>query len=98
MPYTRADIDRILNSNPRAVGRAMIVLFERQTADEQQRSSTRHQNGRGFNAYSARSGSYYARWVQSGRQLTGRHLVKARLIALRHSRQLVEEANDKLAG
>jgi len=98
MAYTREDIDRILNSNPRAVGRAMIVLFQRQTADEQRRSSTRHQNGRGFNAYSARSGSYYARWVKSGRRLTGRHLAKARSIALRHSRQLVEEANEKLQG
>jgi hypothetical protein len=97
MAYTREEIDHILTSNPRAVGRAMIVLFRRQTSDEQRSSNTRHQNGRGFSAYAARSGSYYARWVISGRRLTGRHLAKARSIALKHSRQLVEEANEKLA-
>ncbi len=91
--WTRDEINGLLFSNPRAVERAMVVLHERQTQDEQQTSVTRYNNGRGFSATAARKGSYYARWVLSGRPLTGHHLVRARAIALRHSRQLVEVAN-----
>lgn len=91
--WTRSEIDALLRANPKAVERAMLALFARQTVDEQAVASTRHLNGRGFNAPSARRGSYYARWVRSGRSLSGPHLDKALRIALRHSAQLVEEAN-----
>lgn len=91
--WTRDEINALLRRNPKAVERAMLALFARQTADEQATDATRHHNGRGFNAPSARRGSYYARWVRSGRTLTGAHLDKALSIALRHSAQLVEEAN-----
>lgn len=91
--WTRNEIDTLLRTNPKAVERAMLALFARQTADERAVDATRHNNGRGFNAPSARRGSYYARWVQSGRRLNGPHLDKALAIALRHSAQLVEEAN-----
>ncbi len=93
--WTRPQIDAILKSNDRAVDRAMLVLYARQTEDEKSSEQTKHANGRGFAHWAARSGSYYARWVQSGKRLTGQHLVKARKIALRHSKQLVEEANEK---
>ncbi len=71
----------------------MIVLFNRQTRDEQQSGDTRHHNNIGFSGCNARSGTYYAQWVISGKRLTGQHLDKALKIARRHSRQLVEEAN-----
>lgn len=93
--WTRGEIDEILKTNPRAVERAMVRLYELQTADEQSTSQTRIHNGAGFSSYAANRGSYYARWVQSGRQLTGRHLEIATKIALRHSRQLVDIANSK---
>jgi len=91
--WTRPEINALLRSNPKAVERAMLALFARQTADEQAVDAPRHNNGRGFNAPSARRGGYYARWVRSGRSLSGPHLDKALSIALRHSAQLVEEAN-----
>lgn len=40
----------------------------------------------------AKRGTYYAKWIQSGKRLTGEHLAKARKIALYHSRQLVKIA------
>jgi hypothetical protein len=91
--WTRDEINDILKSNPRAVERAMVRLFELQTESEKESSTTRNNNGVGFSSYAASSGSYYARWVISGRQLSGKHLETALKIALRHSRQLVDHAN-----
>ena len=91
--WTRTEIEALINSNDRAVERAMVAIWERQTADEQETQDTRHHNGRGFAAWSARSGTYFAEWVRSGRRLTGKHLVKARKIALYHAGQLTDFAN-----
>jgi hypothetical protein len=91
--WTRDEIDELLRRNDKAVERAMVALYSRQTRDEQQTSHTRHDNGIGFSAAHASKGSYYARWVESGRKLTRHHLNRARKIALLHSKQLVQEAN-----
>jgi hypothetical protein len=91
--WTRTEIEALINSNDRAGERAMVAIWERQTADEQETQDTRHHNGRGFAAWSARSGTYFAEWVRSGRRLTGKHLVKARKIALHHAGQLTDFAN-----
>jgi hypothetical protein len=94
--WTREDIATLLTTNDRAVERAMVAIWERQTQDEQSTETTRHSNGVGFSGWTARSGTYYARWVQGGRGLTGKHLDKARRIALHHAGQLTAIANGKL--
>ena len=91
--WTRTEIEAMINGNDLAVERAMVAIWERQTADEKETQGTRHHNGRGFAAWSARSGTYFAEWVRSGRRLTGKHLVKARKIALHHAGQLTDFAN-----
>jgi hypothetical protein len=91
--WTRTEIEEMINAYDGAVERAMVAIWERQTADEQETQGTRHHNGRGFAAWSARSGTYFAEWVRSGRHLTGKHLVKARKIALHHAGQLTDFAN-----
>lgn len=93
--WTRTEIEEMINANDRAVERAMVAIWERQTADEQETQGTRHHNGCGFAAWSARSGTYYAAWVRSGRHLTGKHLTKARKIALYHAQQLCDISNGK---
>jgi len=93
--WTRTDIDDMLRTRADAVERAMVVLYNRQTADEQSAGGTKYSNGRGFAAYAAFKGTYYAQWVLKGRRLSRHHLDNARKIALKHSRQLVEEANSK---
>jgi len=120
--YTRPDIDALLTRSDAAVERAIIVLFERQTDDEQSRASTNHQNNRGFASCDARAGTRFARWLQGmndrnqkrypkkslthpkASRIFGRYckngedvIGRARRIALKHSRQLVEEANLKAA-
>ena len=63
MSYTRDQIDNILRTNDRAVERAILRLFELQTADEQNATSTKHDNGRGFRSSDARAGTRFARWL-----------------------------------
>jgi hypothetical protein len=91
--WTREEIIEMLETNPRAVERAMVAIWKRQTQDEQRDFTTRHSNNIGFCGWSAKSGSYYAQRVQNGGALTGHHLVKARKIAIHHSKQLVAIAN-----
>jgi hypothetical protein len=43
-----------------AVTTAIVRLYARQTSDEQSRGTTVEQNGRGFNAFHAKDGSYMA--------------------------------------
>lgn len=93
--WTREDITTLLNTSDRAVERAMVALWERQEEDERADGNTRHHNGRGFAHSTVRSGTYFANWVRSGRRLTGRHLAKARRIALYHAGQLTAMANLK---
>jgi hypothetical protein len=93
--WTREEIETLVTTNDRAVERAMVSIWERQTADEQSTETTRHSNGVGFSGWTARSGTYYAGWVRSGRRLTGKHLDKARRIALHHAGQLTAIANGK---
>jgi hypothetical protein len=96
---TKAEADRAahfrmrLCASDRWVERAIIALYEQQTKDEQFQSETRHRNGVGFAANEASRGSYYARWILSGRKLSGIHLIRARKIACRHVLQLVRLAH-----
>ena len=79
----------LLMNNDRAVERGILAIYDGQTLDEKQSDATRHHNNIGFNAPDARRGSYYARWIRSGRRLTGKHLDKARMIMMKYAGQLV---------
>ena len=87
----------LLTMNDLAVERAMVAIYNRQTWDEQQSSDTRHSNGIGFSGADARTGTYYAKWVLSGRKLTGNHLMKARVMSFKYVRQLCEIATARMA-
>ena len=98
MLWNEAKIEKLLRENDRAVERAMVAIYDRQTQDEKATSDTRHNNGRGFRANHASKGSYYARWVLGGRRLSGHHLENARKIALHYRKQLAAVANAKATG
>ena len=90
--WTPEAIKLLLERNPQAVERAVVAIYQRQTDDERERDETRHDNGVGFNAFHAHLGSYYARWILSGRRLSGHHLDKARRMMRRYVGQLTEIA------
>jgi hypothetical protein len=62
MNLTGTDIVKLLETNDRAVARALVVLYERQTEDEKASEDTRHHNNRGFRPCHARMGTSMAKF------------------------------------
>ena|ERR1035438_4243282 len=94
----RSTILQSLMTNSKAVEKAIVLLYDRQTSDEQSSRSTKHTNRKGFNSAHAKIGTYYAKWVLSGKSLTGYHYLKAREIACYYAgTQLLEAAKVKSA-
>ena len=97
---TKQSIIDLLRVNDRAVARALVVLNNRQTADEQASETTRHTNGRGFNAAHAKRGTGMARFYLRTGFLTPKQLAwwrapEAKGGAMRiaiYAGQLLEEA------
>ena len=121
MLWSRDKIDELLSISDDAVERAMVVLFERQTRDEQNTKDAKYQNGIGFSSADAVAGTHFAQWLQGfnrrnekvypPKSLKNKRALKqykrfckngekpidrARRIALKHSQQLVNEANSKI--
>jgi hypothetical protein len=90
--WTPDTIKALLDRSDKAVERAVVAIYERQTVDEQDAGETRHRNHRGFASCHAHLGSYYARWIESGRHLDGKHLEKARRMMRWYTGQLLEIA------
>lgn len=97
----------LLQHSDAAVEEALLRLYARQTQDEKQTRDAKHRNHRGFNGRDAKVGSKYAVWIigmrrdhkaKPGNALQRPdHKTKAREIALRYTRQLLEEALEKQA-
>lgn len=100
---TGTDIIEMLRTNDKAVCRALVVLNERQTADEQVSQTTRHENGRGFRPCHARMGTSMAKFYLDRGFLTQKQIAYWRRegkegmrIAI-YWRQLLDEAHKKEA-
>lgn len=93
--WTKEKIAALLFSNDRAVERAIVTIYNRQTLDEQSSEETKHSNGIGFSGAHARLGTYLARWILSGNKLNGKFLVKGRSMMMHYTGQLLEEAQAK---
>ena len=91
--WTRGEIENMINTSDLAVERGIVAIWKRQTQNERDTGSVVKDNGMGFASWGARSGSYYANWINSGKHLSGKHLVKARKIAFYHAGQLTNIAN-----
>jgi hypothetical protein len=74
MEWNKDSICELLKRNDRAVERALIVLYNNQTEDEQNAHVTSHANGRGFTGYDAEFYSSLAERVISGQHLSPRML------------------------
>ena len=99
--YTAKDILTLMDTNDYFVCACISKLYDRQTADEQQSSSTKHHNGRGFNAFDADFMSSLARQVRinkdKGTILSPKQLKYARKCLKKYVNQLVEIANEAQA-
>lgn len=98
-------IHLLLDTNPIAVERAVLAIYNRQTKDEQASETTREANGVGFNMYDARTAAYWVSWItgkKNGkvvgprRHLTGKHLEQARKMMHKYVRQLADIASENI--
>jgi len=103
MELTGKDVVELLRNNDKAIARALIVLKDRQTSDEQTSETTRHQNGRGFRPCHAKMGVSMAKFYERTGYLSPKQLAywrKEGKQGMRISiywRQLLEAARDKAA-
>ena len=88
--YTIEEIRIKLRTDQKWTERAILKLYERQTADEQQIERTKWMNGVGFNATDSRRLSRYAEWLNSGKKLSGEHVQIAQRMVAKYAGQILE--------
>ncbi len=87
-----------LSTNPAWAQRAIVKLWERQTADEQAAQTTGHDNGIGFNGTDAFILSSFAEQINKGRTLSVKQLAIAFKKLPKYSKQIISEIPaDKLS-
>jgi len=92
---TKDEIKAKVSTDRRYAERAIVVIFERQTSDEQSSECTTHKNGVGFSAFDAEILSSFAKQLLSGRHLSEKQLAIAFKKMPYYSRQLFEAAVTK---
>ena len=94
--WTRADIQQLLARNDEAVKRAIVNLYQRQTASEQAHKETRVQNGVGFNARDAEFLTDIAQKLpRYNNNMTPKQLAVARKMLPKYWKQLLEVIEEK---
>jgi hypothetical protein len=68
--WNKERIVNLLQTNDKAVGRALLRLLQNQTSDEQVAESVKHRNDRGFRPCHARMGTSMAKFFQARGYLT----------------------------
>ena len=90
--WTPDEIKALLDRSAEAVERGVVAIYKRQTEDERDAAETKHSNRIGFSAFHAHRGTYYARWILSGRHLSGSHVERARKLVRHYAGQLYQIA------
>lgn len=101
---SKEQIVSLLATKDKAVARALVVLNERQTADEQDSQATRIDNGRGFKPCHARMGTSMAEFYQKYGYLSPKQIAYWRKVDAKGTmriacywKQLMEVAAEKAA-
>ena len=71
---SKETIQHLLATDDRAVARALLVLTDRQTADEQASENTRYLNGMGFRPCHAKMGTSMAKFFRRNGYLTPKQI------------------------
>ena len=94
--YTENEIKIMLQSSNYAVERGIAAIYKYQTDTEKDHGETISRNNVGFSAFHASRASYYARWINSGKHLSGDHIEKGRRIILHYVKQLTKISNNEI--
>jgi len=102
---TQAEILNLLQTSDKAVARALVVLYERQTSDEQSSDSTNCNNGRGFSQAHGFIGTRMAKFYLARGFLTPKQIAywrkltpKGKMRIGMYWKQLQEAAQQKAMG
>lgn len=91
----KANILSLLERDDKAVARAVVRIYQRQTEDEQRVSETKHHNKIGFRANDAKYLSMVARFVLANGAITeAYHMQKTRRLMKQYWKQLIEIAEE----
>lgn len=94
--WGKDDIQQLLDSNDRAVSRALMVVYANQTADEQASEQTKHDNGIGFTGRDAEWLTDIAKkWQRYGRWASQKQLNAVRRAMKKYWRQMLLEMVEK---
>jgi hypothetical protein len=91
MLFTKEVIKEKLSTDVRWMERGLVVLFNRQTEDEQDSSQTSHLNGMGFNGRDSQYLTYVSKYIISGGNLSGKHIEWVGKKLPKYWRQIQEE-------
>lgn len=94
-PYKAEDFKVRLMNDQKWIERAILVLYDRQTREEQRAERAIEHNGVGFTGPDSHIMTYYAEWLRAGKHLSGRHLAAARTRVVKYAGQLAKIANEK---
>lgn len=91
--WIKDEIVDMLKTNPKAVTRGIVAIYQKQTKDEKVTLSTNHHNGIGFNAVDAKILSSFAEQILNGHSLTTKQFEIAKKRIIKYSVQLAKIAN-----
>jgi len=91
--WTKERILELIATNHTMVGRSLVKLLARQTADEVATKTTRYHNGVGFSGPDATILTSFAQQFAQKGYLSNKQLALARKRLPKYHRQLLEEAN-----
>lgn len=93
---TKEQIKELLATNDKALARAILALYARQTADEQAVGTTKVHNGAGFNAHDAPFLTSIAKALPKwNNHMTPRQIAKARPMMMKYAGQLLAIAQER---
>ena len=96
--WTKERIHQLLDQNENAVWRAVLAIYDLQTADEKNAMATTNANSVGFSAFDAEFMSDIAVKLRRGWNMSPKQLACCRNKIRRYHRQLCEIANAKTVG
>ncbi len=95
MTWTKTSIQSLILSNPAALNRAIIKIYERQTAEEQSADQTIEHNGIGFNGVDAEIMSSFAKQLMSRGFLSPKQDAIARRKMPKYWKQILQLIEEK---
>lgn len=91
--WTEEEIKELVQTNDKVLYGALKKLYAEQTADEQATSTTKHQNGAGFNSVDSRFLSSTAEFLLKTGFLTYKQKAAVRRKLVKYTKQLTRLAN-----